>query len=262
MGTSQRRERERERRRQQILIAARRVLVENGYGNTTMGNIAKEAELSTGTLYLYFDSKEELLASLPVRTLQYLLIRMEHTNEEVGASAVERLESLKNCFLGTYDFDPLVLINMFKLQSSETLQHISYELLTEITDLARKILGKTIGVLSTSLNEEAFAAHWEAQNQIAFENPPTIDETVLQRYAGSYNITAFDSPISFFVEHGLLMAHLPDRIVQLRPVNETLFVIDADTRFGFPNVFVDDHPLGVMFHRSDGTMVFGERIEE
>ncbi|WP_155317749.1 TetR/AcrR family transcriptional regulator [Desulfosarcina alkanivorans] len=159
MGTSQRRERERERRRQQILIAARRVLVENGYGNTTMGNIAKEAELSPGTLYMYFDSKEELLASLPVRTLQYLLIRMEHTNEEVGASAVERLENLKNCFLGTYDFDPLVLINMFKLQSIETLQHISYELLTEITELARKILGRIIGVLSTSLNEEAFAAH-------------------------------------------------------------------------------------------------------
>ena len=157
MGIPQRRERERNRRRQQILVAARRVFVDKGYWAATMEMIAREAELSSGTLYLYFKSKEELHASLSVRILEYLLIRMVHITGTEDDSTEERLESLKYALLDTYNFDPLVLINMFKLQSSETLQHISYELLTEITDLARKILGKIIEVLRSSLNETAFA---------------------------------------------------------------------------------------------------------
>ncbi|BBO73111.1 hypothetical protein DSCW_05280 [Desulfosarcina widdelii] len=157
MGILERRRRDKDRRRQQILIAARRVFIEKGYGCTTMESIAREAELSSGTLYLYFKSKEELYASLSVRILQYLLIRMEHITEEGNKSAEKRLENLKDALLDTYDFDPLMLINMFKLQSSETLQHISYELLAEITDLARKILGKITEVLTYSLNEAAFA---------------------------------------------------------------------------------------------------------
>jgi len=157
MGIQERRNRERERRRQQILIAARRVIVEKGYGNSTMETIASEAELSPGTLYLYFKSKEELYASLSIRVLNYLMIRLEHIIKQAQTSDEERLENLKNVFMDTYDFDPLILINMFKLQSSETLQNISFELLTEITDLARSILAKIIQVLGQSLKKGAFA---------------------------------------------------------------------------------------------------------
>ncbi|MBL0713662.1 MAG: TetR/AcrR family transcriptional regulator [Desulfosarcina sp.] len=155
MGIPQRRAREKARRRQQIMIAARRVLIEKGYRNATMDNVAREAELSAGTLYLYFKSKEDLYAALSVRILQYILIRMEHITKKENGSSEERLESLKNALLDAYDFDPLILINMFKLQSSETLHHISLELLTEITDLARKILGKMVEVLKRSLNKGA-----------------------------------------------------------------------------------------------------------
>ena len=140
MGIPQQKEREKDRRRQQIMIAARRVVLEKGYGHATMEDIAKEAELSAGTLYLYFKGKEELYASLSVRILQYLQIRLEHVSKEANTSSDERLESLKNALLDVYDFDAPILINMFNLQSSETLNHISLELLTEIKDLARNIL--------------------------------------------------------------------------------------------------------------------------
>ena len=75
MGIQERKERERERRRQQIIVAAKRVFSKNGFSRTTMEDIAKEAELSPGTLYLYFKNKEELYASLSLRILQYLSIR-------------------------------------------------------------------------------------------------------------------------------------------------------------------------------------------
>ena len=54
MGIQERKERERERRRQQIMVAAKRVFSVKGFGKTTMEDIAKDAELSPGTLYLYF----------------------------------------------------------------------------------------------------------------------------------------------------------------------------------------------------------------
>ncbi|MBK8946699.1 MAG: TetR/AcrR family transcriptional regulator [Ignavibacteriae bacterium] len=60
MGISERKEREKIQRRQEIILAAEKVFFLKGFANTTMDDIAAEAELSKGTLYLYFKSKEEL----------------------------------------------------------------------------------------------------------------------------------------------------------------------------------------------------------
>ena len=64
MGIQERKKRERERRRQQIMVAAKNVFAQKGFNKATMEDIAKEAELSPGTLYLYFKNKEELYKAL------------------------------------------------------------------------------------------------------------------------------------------------------------------------------------------------------
>ena len=64
MGTAQRRQREAARRRQCILDAARKVFWQRGYSGATMPQIAEEAELAPGTLYLYFPSKDALYIEL------------------------------------------------------------------------------------------------------------------------------------------------------------------------------------------------------
>src|SRR5438876_10787857 len=51
-------------RREAILGAAKRVFAEKGYTATTIGDIAKVAGLSYGSIYWYFDSKDELFHSL------------------------------------------------------------------------------------------------------------------------------------------------------------------------------------------------------
>ena len=140
MGIQERKERERERRRQQIMVAAKRVFSAKGFSKTTMEDIAKDAELSPGTLYLYFKNKDELYASLSLRILQYLLIRMEHVNAEKDLHPYQRMEALKQAMYDVYEFDPLILVNMFHLQSSETLKNLSPELLDEIRTLSRSSL--------------------------------------------------------------------------------------------------------------------------
>lgn len=149
MGIQERKEREKERRRQQIIIAAKRVFSDKGFSKATMEDIAKEAELSSGTLYLYFKNKEELYASLSLRILQYLHIRVAHVNKEAGWDPIQKLDGLIEAMYDVYDFDPLIIINMFHLQSSETLKNLSEELLDEI-----KTLSKTsIGAIATIFKE-------------------------------------------------------------------------------------------------------------
>ncbi|MBX9683539.1 MAG: TetR/AcrR family transcriptional regulator [Hyphomicrobium sp.] len=51
-------------RREHILDAAERSFARGGFHATTMQDICREADVSPGALYLYFDSKEALIAGL------------------------------------------------------------------------------------------------------------------------------------------------------------------------------------------------------
>src|SRR3978361_936925 len=51
-------------KRRQILDGARRVFLAHGFDGASMGEIARAAGVSKGTLYVYFDSKETLFEAL------------------------------------------------------------------------------------------------------------------------------------------------------------------------------------------------------
>ncbi|MGF1465781.1 MAG: TetR/AcrR family transcriptional regulator [Sandaracinaceae bacterium] len=72
-----RRARERRQRREAILDAAERVFTRDGVAAATMEGISEEAEVSKGTLYLYFASKDDLFLALADRSLTTLLERFE-----------------------------------------------------------------------------------------------------------------------------------------------------------------------------------------
>lgn len=156
MGIQERKEREKERRRQQIIVAAKRVFSQKGLSGTTMEDIAKESELSPGTLYLYFKNKEELYASLSLRILHFLSIRVAQVIKEHDGSPSEKLDRLIEAMYEVYEFDPMVIINMFHLQSSETLKNLSPELLTEIKTLSKKALAHIAGIFAEGIEQGVF----------------------------------------------------------------------------------------------------------
>lgn len=67
MGVKERKAREKQRRGNDILEAARRIFEAKGFLNTTLADVAKEAEISVGLIYRYFDSKEDIFASLALK---------------------------------------------------------------------------------------------------------------------------------------------------------------------------------------------------
>jgi len=156
MGIQERKERERERRRQQIMVAAKRVFSQKGYNKATMEDIAGEAELSPGTLYLYFKNKEELYASLSLRILHYLNIRVQHVSNEKNLDPKEKMAALREAMFDVYNFDPITIINLFHLQSSETLRNLSSEFLDEIMDLSRKTISGLARIFETGIKAGFF----------------------------------------------------------------------------------------------------------
>jgi len=156
MGIQERKKRERERRRQQIMVAAKRVFSVRGFNKATMEDIAKEAELSPGTLYLYFKNKDELFSSLSIRILQYLNLRLEHVASEKKLDPHEKIEELRDAMYDVYEFDPLILVNMFHLQSSDTLKNLSPELLSSFKELSRNSLGLMADIFEEGIEEGDF----------------------------------------------------------------------------------------------------------
>lgn len=69
---SQRSERARAARREEILDAARRVFASRGFRGTTIADIAEDAGIALGTIYLYFPSKEDVYAALRQRLMDLI----------------------------------------------------------------------------------------------------------------------------------------------------------------------------------------------
>jgi len=100
LTTAERRAREKAQRRREILKAARREFFERGFHHPTVDDVAARAEVSKGTIYLYFESKEEILAHLLLEGLELLVTEMEAACEPARATSPQcTLESLANTYL-------------------------------------------------------------------------------------------------------------------------------------------------------------------
>ena len=137
----------------------KRVFIQKGFGKATMEDIAREAELSAGTLYLYFKNKNDLYASLTLRVLQYLSIRLEHLYNDSDTDLRGKISNIKNALLDVYEFDPLILRNLFHLQSSEVLKHLSPALVDEIKEIGQKAIGKISKIFRQGINSGICSKH-------------------------------------------------------------------------------------------------------
>lgn len=93
MAVAARREREREARREAILDAAQDLVATEGYHGLRMDAVAEAAELSKGTLYLYFENKDALCAAVATRLIDTLIpsIQSRMANTSTGLDAVRQL---------------------------------------------------------------------------------------------------------------------------------------------------------------------------
>jgi TetR/AcrR family transcriptional regulator, fatty acid metabolism regulator protein len=81
---------------QQIIEAAIRVFARNGYYNSRVSDIAREAGIASGTIYLYFRTKEEILVTLFREKMAAFVahLRREIARETDAVAKIRRLVEL------------------------------------------------------------------------------------------------------------------------------------------------------------------------
>ena len=163
MGIAERREREKDIqqkiRRKQILDAAKRLFYTKGFSAATIEDIAQEAELSPAAIYLYFKNKDDLYASLSLQFLEYMAERFEGLYRDKVLSAEEKLDALKDVLYDIFNFDPIILINLFHLQASDGLKKLSPERTSQINKMGAKCLRSLSKIFNQGIEEGRFVKH-------------------------------------------------------------------------------------------------------
>jgi len=99
MGIIERKEREKELRSESIIDAAERIFFSKGFEHATMNDVAEEAELSKGALYLYFHSKNELCMAILQRSLLILKNIMTILHDDNILTGIEKFARLARLFI-------------------------------------------------------------------------------------------------------------------------------------------------------------------
>ncbi len=98
MSIAERKQRERETRRSLILSTAKRLFFSEGFLSVTVEKIAREAELAKGSIYLHFQSKEEIYTQILLEEINSFYRQIEFL-ETPEAQASKRLLQFSEIYL-------------------------------------------------------------------------------------------------------------------------------------------------------------------
>ncbi len=147
-------------KREAILRAATRVFAENGYFNSKVADVAREAGVADGTVYLYFKSKEEILRSIferntseAVRAGREELAKIADPREKLRRIARHHLERLGA------DRDLAVVFQVELRGTTKFMEEFSAAGLAEYLGLIREVFeeGQAAGVFRADLSAKLVA---------------------------------------------------------------------------------------------------------
>lgn len=86
-----------EEKRQRILLVARSEFAKNGFENTSIQQIARKSDISVGSVYKYFDNKEQMFTYIVqdgLSTLEELLMKLAPSKEDILLKAEKIIRTL------------------------------------------------------------------------------------------------------------------------------------------------------------------------
>jgi AcrR family transcriptional regulator len=155
--TRARREREKRERRRSILQAARETFFENGFHHATVDSVAERAEVSKGTVYLYFESKEAILAHLLLEGLDDLVAELDHAYAATeGLPADERLRELAQAYSDFFLRDPPYFPFLMAMDRGRFQEAIPPALYEEILAASLEGLNRAVRVIERGIDKGLF----------------------------------------------------------------------------------------------------------
>ena len=152
MGIQERKEREKEARREDIINAAQKIFFEKGLAVATMDEIAEAAELSKGTLYLYYKSKEDLYLAVAMRGSE-LLFQMFDQATSTNEPTIRRIMNLGETYYEYFKQHRNFFRMYYFFENSQFHKQVSQDMLNQCLITDQKIWGVVIGLLRRAINE-------------------------------------------------------------------------------------------------------------
>ena len=147
-------------KREAILRAATRVFARNGYFNSKVADIAREAGVADGTVYLYFKSKEEILHSIFDRSVDEAITEGRKQLAEI-TDAREKLRRIALLHLERLGADrDLAIVFQVELRgSTKFMEEFSAAGFAEYLELIRSTFaeGQQAGMFRPELNAKVVA---------------------------------------------------------------------------------------------------------
>lgn len=94
---------DREARRLQLLAGAKQAFAEKGVAGATVSDIAQAAGLAQGTLYLYFDSKDDVVNAVVEQMVDSMVDSVDRAVTETQTGVVDRFIALRDALMATAD---------------------------------------------------------------------------------------------------------------------------------------------------------------
>lgn len=142
-------------KREAILRAAIRVFARNGYFNSKVSDIAGEAGIADGTVYLYFKSKEEVLHSVFNRAMEEFISegKRELANIDNAADKLRKIAQLHLQKLGA-DRDAAIVFQVELRGSTKFMEEFSATGFAEYLNIIRETFaeGQKEGIFRKDLN--------------------------------------------------------------------------------------------------------------
>ncbi|BET18604.1 fatty acid metabolism transcriptional regulator FadR [Bacillus velezensis] len=155
----------------QIIDAAVEVIAENGYHQSQVSKIAKQAGVADGTIYLYFKNKEDILISLFKEKMGQFIERMEEEVKEKTTAKEKLALVIKQHFTLLGNDRHLAIVTQLELRQS------NIKLRLKINDILKGYLN----MLDTILTEGIESGEWKDNLDVRLARQMifgTIDETV------------------------------------------------------------------------------------
>lgn len=143
-----------------ILRAATRVFARHGFFSAQVADVAREAGVAAGTVYLYFKSKDDLLASIFERTMRAAIDEGRAALSGV-TDPLSRLTAIATLHLDRLgrDRDLAVVFQVELRQSTKHMERFSSTLLREYLGIIRGVIadGQAEGVFRRDLKATTVA---------------------------------------------------------------------------------------------------------
>lgn len=185
-------------KRKEILLASVRVFAQGGFFNSKVSDVAKQAGVADGTIYLYFRNKDDLLISLFDQTMEEFVTRAAKALAAIR-DPVEKLRQLARLHLDSLGRNrQLAIVFQIELRhSSKFMAQFSMRGLADYFDLLRSVIreGQQSGRFRKEIHEKiATKCFFGALDEMA------TNWILSKRH---YDLAAMADPVVDIFVHGL-----------------------------------------------------------